>query len=113
MSKKIKTTNGGIVFSTNPDFQFSTDESDIETLPHAQQNLKVWLDRKGGNKVVSRVEGFIGQDTDLQSLKKKLQSLCGTGGTAKDGEVMIQGDHREKIVAFLLKEGFKAKKAGG
>lgn len=113
MSKKIKNSNGGIVFSTNPDFQYESDEPLIETLPNAQQQLKVWLDRKGGNKVVSRVEGFIGKDDDLQALKKKLQNLCGTGGSVKDAEVLIQGDHRDKIVTFLQKEGFKAKKAGG
>jgi translation initiation factor 1 len=62
---------------------------------------------------VSRVAGFIGKDEDLQALKKKLQSVCGSGGSAKDSEILMQGDHRDKILAFLLKEGYKAKKAGG
>lgn len=113
MSKKYKNSNGGIIFSTNPDFEYPTNDESIETLPNAQQNLKIWLDRKGGNKVVSRIEGFIGNDDDLQILKKKLQTACGSGGTAKDSEVFIQGDHREKLLAFLVKEGYKAKKAGG
>ncbi len=104
----------GIVYSTIPDFEFNfgVDETP-ETLPAQQQNFKIWLDRKGGNKIVSRVEGFVGKDEDLQNLRKKLQNLCGSGGTAKEGEILLQGDHREKILTFLLKEGYKAKKAGG
>ncbi len=104
----------GVVYSTNPDFTFDFGDTDEpETLRAQQQNFKIWLDRKGGNKIVSRVEGFIGKDEDLQNLRKKLQNLCGSGGTAKDNEIMLQGDHREKILTFLLKEGYKAKKAGG
>jgi translation initiation factor 1 len=107
-------TPQGVVYSTNPDFSFNFGENEEqETLPAQQQNFKIWLDRKSGNKIVSRVEGFIGKDEDLQNLRKKLQSLCGSGGTAKDNEIMLQGDHREKILTFLLKEGYKAKKAGG
>ncbi|WP_337042365.1 translation initiation factor [Emticicia sp. 17c] len=111
---KNKKHREGIVYSTNPDFEFNFGEAnEIETLPASKQNLKIWLDRKGGNKVVSRVEGIIATDDDLQNLRKKLQTLCGSGGTAKDGEILLQGDHRDKILAFLLKEGYKAKKAGG
>lgn len=111
---KNKKQREGVVYSTNPDFEFNFGgEEEIETLAPQQQNLKIWLDRKGGNKVVSRVDGLIAKDEDLQNLRKKLQTLCGSGGTAKDGEILIQGDHREKILAFLLKDGYKAKKAGG
>lgn len=111
---KNKKHREGVVYSTNPDFEFNFgEEEEIATLAPQQQNLKIWLDRKGGNKVVSRVEGVIANDEDLQDLRKKLQNLCGSGGTAKDGEILIQGDHRDKILAFLLKEGYKAKKAGG
>jgi translation initiation factor 1 len=110
--KKTK-NQGGVVYSTNPDYEYESFDSETETLSNDKQNFKIWLDRKGGGKVVSRVEGFIGTDDDLQSLKKKLQNTCGSGGAAKDGEVLIQGDHRDKILAFLLKEGYKAKKAGG
>ncbi len=111
---KNKKQQEGVVYSTNPDFEFNFGgEEEIETLAPQQQNLKIWLDRKGGNKVVSRVDGLIAKDEDLQNLRKKLQTLCGSGGTAKDGEILIQGDHREKILVFLLKEGYKAKKAGG
>jgi translation initiation factor 1 len=111
---KNKKLREGVVYSTNPDFTFDFgDTEEPETLPAQQQNFKIWLDRKGGNKIVSRVEGFIGKDENLQELRKKLQNLCGSGGTAKDNEIMLQGDHREKILMFLLKEGYKAKKAGG
>lgn len=110
--KKTK-NQGGVVYSTNPDFEYDNFDSESETLSNDKQNFKIWLDRKGGGKVVSKVEGFIGTEEDLQTLKKKLQNTCGSGGTAKDAEVLIQGDHRDKILAFLIKEGYKAKKAGG
>ncbi|MBK9508151.1 MAG: translation initiation factor [Cytophagaceae bacterium] len=109
----MKNNKGGIVYSTNPDYQYQDDNEDAETLSNEKQNLKIWLDRKGGGKVVSRIAGFIGTEDDLNNLKKKIQNLCGSGGSAKDEEIMIQGDHRDKILAFLLKEGYKAKKAGG
>lgn len=108
-----KNKDGGIVFSTNPDYVFSSFEEESDTLENSKQELKIWLDRKGGGKVVSRVTGFIGKEEDLQVLKKKLQNQCGSGGSAKDAEILIQGDHRDKLLAFLLKEGYKAKKAGG
>ncbi|MBA4848872.1 translation initiation factor [Emticicia sp. BO119] len=111
---KNKKHREGVVYSTNPDFEFNFgEEEEIETLTPQQQSLKIWLDRKGGNKVVSRIDGMIAKDEDLQNLRKKLQNLCGSGGTAKDGEILIQGDHRDKILVFLLKEGYKTKKAGG
>ena len=110
---KNKKQREGIVYSTDPDFQFADNEEIIETLPNSQQSLKIWLERKGGGKIASKVVGFIGMDSDLEDLKKQLQKLCGAGGTAKDGEVIIQGDFRDKILDFLLKNDYKAKKAGG
>lgn len=110
--KKVKNSIG-VVYSTNPDFEYQNADEEIETLSNDKQQFKIWLDRKGGGKVVSRIEGFIGTDEDLNVLKKKLQNACGSGGTAKDSEILIQGDHRDKMLAFLLKEGYKAKKAGG
>lgn len=112
MSNKHKNRQG-VVYSTNPDFQYDDGEEEMNSLPNEKQDLKIWLDRKGGNKVVSRVAGFVGNDFDLAVLKKNLQSICGAGGSSKDGEILIQGDHRDKMLAYLLKEGFKAKKAGG
>lgn len=112
MAKKKKIN---VVYSTNPDFAYSTDGADEqETLAPSQQNLKVWIDKKQrGGKVVSLIQGFVGSNDDLKSLASDLKGLCGVGGSAKDGEILIQGDHRDKIVAFLQKKGYGAKKAGG
>jgi translation initiation factor 1 len=109
----MKNNKGGVVFSTNPDYEYASDNEEMETLPNDKQSFKIWLDRRGGGKVVSRVEGFIGTAADINELKKKLQNHCGTGGSVKDMEILIQGDQRDKILAYLLKERYKAKKAGG
>jgi translation initiation factor 1 len=112
---KNKNIKGDIVYSTNQDYKYDFDEGNAtETLPPSQQNLKVWLDRKQRKgKVVTLIEGFIGSDDDLKDLAKILKTKCGVGGTAKDGEIIIQGDHREKVMGILDNEGYKAKKAGG
>jgi translation initiation factor 1 len=113
MSKKDK--NGGLVYSTNPNFNpgEEDEENDDITLKPNQQQLKVYLDRLGGGKFVSRINGFTGKTGDIELLGKLLKQKCGVGGTVKDREILIQGDHREKIILLLLKEGYKAKKAGG
>ena len=104
----------GMVYSTNPDFQYQTDEEpEAETLPPAQQDLRVWLDRKHrAGKVATLVKGFVGREEDLQTLAKLLKTKCGVGGSAKEGEILSQGDHRDRVVELLLKEGYKCKKAG-
>ncbi len=113
MSKKDK-SRINIVYSTNPDFKFEQENSEEELTPDKQQQqLKVYLDRLGGGKMVSRVNGFVGKTGDIEALGKMLKQKCGVGGSVKEREILIQGDHREKIIALLLKEGYKAKKAGG
>lgn len=113
MSKKDK-NRINIVYSTNPNFRFEEENSEEEVTPDKQQQqLKVYLDRLGGGKMVSRVNGFIGKTGDIEALGKLLKQKCGVGGSVKDREILIQGDHREKIITLLAKEGYKAKKAGG
>ena len=104
----------GVVFSTNPDYKFqTTGEAEAETLAPAKQNLKVWLDRLKGGRVATVVRGFVGSDDDLAALGKELKKSCGVGGTAKDGEIIIQGDHRDRVIDLLAKAGYRCKKAGG
>lgn len=110
MSKK-KSSSGGIVYSTDPSFKPIEEEySEQPTLPPAQQQLKIRLDTKHrGGKTVSLIDGFIGMNDDLESLSKQLKAFCGTGGSAKDGQIIIQGDHRQKILQWLQKKGYKAR----
>lgn len=114
MAKKGKKTLHNIVYSTNPDLRFDFPEENTPTLPPAQQQLRVEISKKGrGGKTVSLVTGFSGQSEDLEALGKELKTKCGVGGSVKDGEVLLQGDVRDKAVEYLLRKGYKAKKAGG
>lgn len=105
----------GMVYSTNPDYKYDIAESTPEEiLPPAQQDLRVWLDRKQrAGKQVTLVRGFVGSDDDLRALGSMLKTKCGVGGTTKDGEIIIQGDFRDRVTDILIKAGYKAKKAGG
>ena len=112
MSKK-KTNSSGLVYSTDPNFKLPEENTDdIETLPPSQQNLRIRLDAKQrAGKVVTLIQGFVGKEVDLEDLGKKLKSYCGTGGSVKDYEIIIQGDNRDKILQWLIKQGFaKSKK---
>lgn len=105
-----------VVYSTNPDFKYEEMDKDEEqmTLKSSQQNLRVQLDRKNrGGKVVTLITGFIGTEDDLKELGKLLKTKCGVGGAAKDGEIIIQGDFKLKIMELLKKEGYTQTKAIG
>jgi translation initiation factor 1 len=111
MSKK-RNNSGGIVYSTDPNFTPANDDDqeEVNTLPPAQQQLRVKLDTKQrAGKVVTVVDGFVGKEEDLEKLGKELKTKCGTGGSAKDGLILIQGDYKEKVIKWLQDWGYKAK----
>ena len=102
----------GVVYSTNPDFKYETAaEEEVDTLPAAQQKLIVSIDRRArAGKQVTLVSGFVGKEEDLAALAKTLKTKCGVGGSAKDGEILIQGDWRDRVVALLKSMGYNAKR---
>jgi len=111
MSKKNKADTRGFVYSTDPNFHFEEEQQNAETLSPAQQKLRIRLDTKQrGGKAVTLITGFIGKDDDLQDLGKKLKTFCGTGGSAKDAEIIVQGDQRDKVLQWLLKNGYSNSK---
>ena len=114
MSKKNKPDTRGFVFSTDPSFRFEEEEKAAqETLAPAQQKLRIRLDTKQrAGKSVTLVTGFVGTDSDLEDLGKKLKNFCGTGGSVKEGEAIIQGDQRDKVLQWLVKNGFVNTKKG-
>ncbi len=105
----------GVVYSTNQDFEYSFDNEEVaDTLLPEKQKLKIQLDKKSrAGKQVTLISGFVGNEGDLEALSKKLKNLCGCGGSAKDGEIMVQGDVREKVLSWLLAQNYKAVKSGG
>lgn len=112
MNKKNKPDSFGFVYSTDPNFKFEVEETtNQETIVPANQKLKVRLDTKQrAGKAVTLVDNFSGKNEDLEDLGKKLKNYCGTGGSVKDGQIIIQGDQREKVIQWLLKNGFKQTK---
>jgi len=107
MNNDWKELLGGMVYSTNPDYQFPAEEEAVETLPKNQQQLRVSMEKKGrGGKTVTLVRGFQGSAEDLDALGRLLKKKCGVGGSAKDGEIIIQGDLRDKVLGVLKAEGY-------
>lgn len=111
MSKK-RLNSSGLVYSTDPNFRIEEEKTDdVVTLPASQQNLKIRLDAKQrAGKVVTLIQGFEGKQADLEELGKKLKTFCGTGGSVKESEIIIQGDNRDKILSWLYKQGYSKSK---
>ncbi len=109
MSKKNTTDKYGFVYSTDPKFQFQPEEASVtETLPPPQQKLRIKLETKHrGGKAATVITGFAGTDDDLQTLGKALKNFCATGGSAKDNEIIVQGDQRDKVLQWLVKNSYK------
>ena len=111
---KHKSDNNGTVYSTNPNFVFDYGDEEVVTLEPAKQNLRIMLDKKQrGGKKVTLISGFQGSDYDLAVLGKELKSACGVGGSVKNGEILLQGDFREKVLALLLQKGYSKTKISG
>ena len=116
MKKKTRPggSNDGIVYSTDPSFSLPNDEGSSDTVPPALQQLKIKLDTKQrAGKAVTLVQGFVGKEEDLAHLGKSLKNFCGAGGSVKDGEIIIQGDHRDKVLQWLIKGGYGKSKLVG
>jgi translation initiation factor 1 len=115
MSKKIKNSGGGFVFSTDPDFRWDDDNNEsTEIMAPEKQPLRIWLQRIKGNKEATVIKGFTGTMSSIEELAKTLKNKCASGGNAKDGEIILQGDHRDKVLKYLIEQGYtNTKKAGG
>ena len=114
MSKKSKKNRINVVYSTNPNFEYEEEFDEVSYIPFSEQNLYVLVDRKNrGGKTVTLIEGFTGSDEDARDLAKKLKQKCGVGGGFKQGEIYVQGDHRNKVQQFLKDLGANVKFKGG
>ena len=112
MAKKEKNRKG-VMYSTNPDFKYEYENDELETLSNNEQNLKVCIDKHRAGKVAVIIKEFVGTTEDLKSLGKLLKSKCGVGGSVKNGEIIIQGNIRDKVMEILEKEGYNYKRVGG
>ncbi len=116
MGKKINSLEdlGGFVYSTNDDFELTNENETEETLSPGEQRLEAHLDKKNrGGKIVTIIKGFVGDADDLKVLAKSLKTLCGVGGSVKEGEIIIQGNFRDKIMTHLKNKGYQVKRVGG
>ena len=114
MSKKSKKNRINVVYSTNPNFEYEEEFDEVSSIPFSEQNLYVLVDRKNrGGKTVTLIEGFTGSDEDASDFAKKLKQKCGVGGGFKQGEIYVQGDHRNKVQQFLKDLGANVKFKGG
>ncbi len=105
---------GGLVFSTDPNFKIEADQAPVEKTPLDKQVLRIWLERGRGGKEATVVKGYVGSNDSLEALAKTLKNKCAAGGSAKDGIIIVQGDHRDKVLKLLTELGYKnVKKAGG
>lgn len=113
MSKK-NSNRIGVVYSTNPDFEYEDiEELEEETLPNNQQKLYVQLDKKQrAGKQVTLITGFVGRSEDLEKLGKELKNKCGVGGSVKNNEILLQGDFRQKVIDYLMQKDYKVKQRG-
>jgi translation initiation factor 1 len=112
MSKK-KNNLKGVIYSTNPNFEFEYENDQLETLSPEKQNLKVCIDKHRAGKIAVIIKDFVGSTDDLNALSKMLKAKCGVGGTAKNGEIIIQGNVRDKVMDILEKQGYNCKRVGG
>lgn len=111
--KKNKNNRKGMIYSTNPNFEFEYDNEEMDTIANNQQNLKVCIDKHRSGKIAVILKGFVGNTDDLKALSKILKARCGVGGSTKNGEIIIQGDIRDKVMDILTKEGYNYKRVGG
>ena len=112
MKNKGKKRNG-VIYSTNSNYSYDESEFEEKTIPNNEQHLQVCIDKHRGGKIAIIIKGFVGNQDDLKDLGKKIKSICGVGGTVKKGEIIIQGNVREKVMEILKKEGFNYKRVGG
>lgn len=110
---KNKKNRKGVLYSTNPDFEYEYEDNEMETLPNNQQDLKVCIDKHRAGKIAVIIKNFVGKTDDLKNLGKMLKTKCGVGGSVKNGEIIIQGNVREKIMEILKKEGYNYQRVGG
>ena len=111
--KKNKKNRKGVMYSTNPDFEFEYENEKMKTLANNQQNLRVCIDKHRSGRIAIIIKGFVGTADDLKALGKILKAKCGVGGSAKNDEIIIQGDLRDKVMDILAKEGYNYKRVGG